>query len=180
VGEDQLPHIELTREIVRRFNHLYGPTLVEPKGITTKAARLPGTDGRKMSKSYGNAIALSDPPEEYRPKVMQMLTDPARKRRNDPGNPEICPVFDFHNVFSKPDEIEQVDRECRVAGIGCVDCKKILLANLEPRLTPHGERRAQLAKDPDSVRDILRQGAQRAHELAQETMQRVRSALHLI
>lgn len=180
VGEDQLPHIELTREIVRRFNHLYGPTLVEPKGCTTDVARLPGTDGRKMSKSYGNAIALADPPEELRPKVLQMLTDPARKRRTDPGNPDICPVFAFHKVFSNADEIAHVDRECRVAGIGCVDCKKILLANLEQRLAPHAERRAQLARDPDSVRDILREGARRAREVAQETMQRVRKALHLI
>lgn len=180
VGEDQLPHIELTREIVRRFNHLYGPTLVEPQGRTTAAARLPGIDGRKMSKSYGNAIALSDSPEEIRPKVLQMLTDPARQRRTDPGNPDICPVFAFHKVFSNAEEIAQVDRECRVAGIGCVDCKKILSANIERRLAPHAERRTQLAADPDSVRDILQEGSRRARVVAQETMQRVRKVMHLI
>jgi tryptophanyl-tRNA synthetase len=132
-----------------------------------------------MSKSYGNAIALAESPEEFRPKVLKMLTDPARKRRNDPGNPDVCPVFSFHKVFSQADEIAEVDRECRVAGIGCVDCKKIMLSNLESRLEPHTERRARWARDPDHVRDVLKEGARRARKVAGQTMQRVRKALHL-
>jgi tryptophanyl-tRNA synthetase len=179
VGEDQLSHIELTREIARRFNHLYGPVFKEPQARTTPTPRLPGTDGRKMSKSYGNAIALSDPPAEVRRKVLTMITDPARQRRTDPGNPEVCPVFDFHKVFSRPEEIAQVDRDCRTAGIGCVDCKKILLRNLEPVLGAHAARRAEVAANPRRVREALEDGARRARGIAGETMERVRRAMGL-
>jgi tryptophanyl-tRNA synthetase len=180
VGEDQLPHIELTREITRRFNHLYGRTLVEPKSRTTATPRLPGTDGRKMSKSYRNTLALADPPDQRRAKILQMMTDPARKRRSDPGNPDICPVYSFHKVFSKPDEIEMVNRECRVAGIGCVDCKKILADNLDQRLGPHAERRVELERRPEQVREVLAEGARRAREVAAGTMERVRRATNLL
>ena len=179
VGEDQLSHVELTREIARRFNHLYGEVFKEPQARTTRSPRLPGTDGRKMSKSYGNAIALSDSPPEVRQKVLTMVTDPARKRRHDPGNPEVCPVFDFHRVFSRPEEIDQVNRECRSAAIGCVDCKGILLRNLEPVLTPHAERRARVAAEPERVDAVLADGARRARLAAGETMVRVRAAMGL-
>jgi tryptophanyl-tRNA synthetase len=180
VGEDQLSHVELTREIARRFNHLYGDVFKEPQARTTRSPRLPGTDGRKMSKSYGNAIALSDPPSEVRQKVLTMVTDPARKRRHDPGNPEVCPVFDFHRVFSRPAEIEQVDRDCRTAAIGCVDCKGILLRNLEPVLAPHAERRARVAADPRLVDAALAEGARRARLVAGKTLARVRDAMGLV
>lgn len=179
VGEDQLPHIELAREIARRFNHFFGPALVEPQARTTTTPRLPGTDGRKMSKSYGNAIALSDPPKQVRGKVLQMMTDPARKRRSDPGDPDICPVFAFHKVFSRPEEIGMVDRECRVAGIGCVDCKQILAKNLEERLAPHAERRRRLADQPSKVWEILEEGSRRARLVAGRTMEKVRAAMSL-
>ena len=179
VGEDQLSHIELTREIARRFNHLYGEVFTEPQARTTPTPRLPGTDGRKMSKSYGNAIYLSDSPDEVRPKILKMQTDPARKRRHDPGNPEVCPVFDFHKEFSKPDEVDRVNRECRTAEIGCVDCKKILLRNLEPRMEPHRQRRVELERDTAKVDDILEDGARRARAAAAETMTVVREAIGL-
>jgi len=179
VGEDQLSHVELTREIARRFNHLYGSVLREPQARTTPTPRLPGTDGRKMSKSYGNAIALNDPPDAVRTKVLTMLTDPARKRRKDPGNPEICPVFAMHKVFSSEDEIRRVDRECRTAEIGCVDCKNVLIGNLELRLGPHRERRAEIERQPGRVREILQEGARRARAVAGETMEAVREAMGL-
>jgi tryptophanyl-tRNA synthetase len=179
VGEDQLAHLELCREIARRFNTLYGTVFPEPQALTTRVPRLPGTDGRKMSKSYGNAINLSDPPEETRQKVLTMVTDPARKRRSDPGNPDVCPVFDFHRAFSSRDTIEMVNVECRRAGIGCIDCKKALLGHLEPILGPFQERRARLAGDPGRVRDILADGARRARDEARATMDRVREAMRL-
>jgi tryptophanyl-tRNA synthetase len=179
VGEDQLSHIELTREIARRFNHFYGPVFTEPQARTTAAPRLPGTDGRKMSKSYGNAIALAEPAAEVRPKVLTMITDPARKRRSDPGNPDVCPVFDLHKAFSKPGEIATVDRECRTAGIGCVDCKTILLSNLEERMEPHRQRRAMLERHVSRVDEVLAEGARRARDAAGSTMQRVRAAVGL-
>jgi tryptophanyl-tRNA synthetase len=179
VGEDQLAHLELCREIARRFNGLYGKVFPEPQALTTRTPRLPGTDGRKMSKSYGNAINLSDPGERIRDKVLTMVTDPARKRRQDPGNPDVCPVFDFHKAFSDKATIDMVNVECRRAGIGCIDCKKHLLAHLEPALAPFQERRARLLQDRDRVRDILADGARRARTEARATMERVRSAMGL-
>jgi len=179
VGEDQLSHVELTREIARRFNHLYGEVLREPQARTTPTPRVPGTDGRKMSKSYGNAVSLADPPDVVRSKVLTMLTDPARKRRTDPGDPAICPVFTIHKSFSRPEEIDLVDRECRSAGIGCVDCKKILIGNLETRLTPLRERRAELERHIERVDEILDDGARRARIAAAETMETVRTAMGL-
>jgi tryptophanyl-tRNA synthetase len=132
-----------------------------------------------MSKSYGNAIALSDSPTEVRRKVLTMVTDPARKRRHDPGNPDVCPVFDFHKVFSRQPEIDQVNRECRTAEIGCVDCKGILLRNLEPVLAAHAERRARFAAAPAEVDAMLADGARRARLVAGKTMARVREAMGL-
>ena len=179
VGEDQLAHLELCREIARRFNALYGQVFPEPQPLTTRVPRLPGTDGRKMSKSYGNAINLADPPEETRQKILAMVTDPARKRRSDPGNPEVCPVFSFHRAFSSRETIDMVNVECRRAGIGCVDCKKSLLGHLEPVLGPFQERRARLAGNPGQVREVLAEGARRARSEARSTMEKVREAMRL-
>jgi tryptophanyl-tRNA synthetase len=189
IGVDQLPHLELTREIVRRFNHLYGDVLVEPQHLLSPAPKLLGIDNRKMSKSYGNAILLSDPPEEVERKVMQMITDPARKRRRDPGDPDICNVFSFHRIY-KTDAVlaahtdllplEEVARQCRSADLGCVEDKKQLAreinAALDATIRP---RRAALEKDPGGVDKILAVGSEKARAAASETMGRVRRAMGL-
>jgi tryptophanyl-tRNA synthetase len=179
VGEDQAPHLELTREIVRRFNHFYGPVFPEPKTLLTSTPRIPGTDGRKMSKSYGNAIYLKDPPEVVAAQLKPMLTDPARKRRSDPGTPEICPVFDLHKAFSSAETRAWAAEGCRTAGIGCLDCKGKLIEHLLERLRVIHERRPQFASRPDTVWDILREGGQRAREVAETTMAEVRAAMKL-
>ena len=179
VGEDQLAHLELCREIARRFNGLYGPIFPEPQGLTTRVPRLPGTDGRKMSKSYGNAINLSDGEETIRQKIMTMVTDPARKRRTDPGNPDICPVYDFHRAYSDEATRQEVAAGCRSAGIGCIDCKKRLLGHLEPALAPVQERRRALQGSAGRVREILAAGADKARREARATMTLVRAAMHL-
>ncbi len=179
VGEDQLAHLELCREIARRFNNLYGQVFPEPQAMTTRTPRLPGTDGRKMSKSYGNAINLADDVGAIRQKILTMVTDPARKRRSDPGNPDVCPVYDLHKAFSPEGSQQMVDRECRRAGIGCIDCKKELLSHLEPFLTPFQERRQRLIDSRDRVLEILAEGARKARSEARLTMERVRSAMHL-
>jgi len=173
VGQDQLAHIELSREIVRRFNHLYGETLVEPKSLLTESPKLLGTDGRKMSKSYNNSIYLSEDLKELEKKVLGMVTDPARKRRTDPGNPEICPVFDYHKLFSTPEEIQKVDAGCRSAAIGCIDCKRIFLSHLIPFLKEHQERRKKFEENPKILDEILDAGQQRAREQAQKTLKLV-------
>ncbi len=179
VGEDQLPHLELCREIARRFNLLYGEVFPEPKALTTRNPRLPGTDGRKMSKSYGNAVNLGDPKDRIREKILKMVTDPARKRRQDPGDPDVCPVFDFHKAFSDEATRTMVDRECRRAGIGCVDCKTALLGHLEPFLAPFQERRAALLERRPRVLEILAEGARRARGEARATLDRVRRAMRI-
>jgi len=249
VGEDQVPHIELTREIARRFNVLYPKleletrtgtewasfiksvgwggdlwtrwlevdsgrarfddvldattrafknedwkirqTLAnsgiglqrdvfpEPQTLLTPTPRLPGTDGRKMSKSYGNAIYLSDPPDVVWKKVSTMVTDPARKRRYDPGNPEICPVFDLHKVFSEQPVIDRVNRECRTAEIGCIDCKKLMVEGLNRRLAPIQGKRRIYEQNPEQVWDVLEAGTNRARKVAQTTMTEVREAMGL-
>jgi tryptophanyl-tRNA synthetase len=179
VGEDQAPHIELTREVARRFNHLYGPVFPEPKTLLTEVPRVPGTDGRKMSKSYGNAVLLKDPPEVVRDKIRPMVTDPARKRRTDPGNPEICPVFDLHKAFSPKESQQWAAQGCRTAGIGCLDCKGRLLDHLLQRLEGIHARRPEFAAHPDTVWDILQAGSLRAREVARATMDQVRSAMKI-
>jgi tryptophanyl-tRNA synthetase len=234
VGEDQVPHVELTREIARRFNAAYGgspqfsavragagnpsdhvkgppqasnqpiaqhpdearsenrvddlqrvaaevrqPIFREPQALLTPTPRLPGTDGRKMSKSYNNAIYLSDPPDVVNQKLAGMMTDPARKRRTDPGNPDVCPVFDLHKVFSSQAVIERVNRECRTAEIGCVDCKKLSAAHLNQRLAPIQERRKPYEENPERVWAILDDGTRRARCVAQATMAEVRKAVNL-
>jgi tryptophanyl-tRNA synthetase len=174
VGEDQIPHLELAREIVRRFNYLYGETFPEPNPLLTKVPKILGTDGRKMSKSYGNAIYLSDTPEEITSKIMKMYTDPRRLRRTDPGNPDDCGIFYLHKFHSREEDIAMVNRECRTAGIGCVDCKKLLLSSLVRELTPIREKREKLMKRKDELVDIIKAGDKKAREVARETLEEVR------
>ncbi len=157
VGGDQVAHIELTREIVRRFNNFYGPVFPEPQTLLTEVPKLPGTDGRKMSKSYGNTITLTEKPAVMKEIVRNMVTDPARVRRQDPGNPDICPVGDYHDVFSSPKRVMEVDQGCRTAGIGCVECKMWLFESLQKKLGPFYERRQQLEGREDDVMDIMAQ-----------------------
>ncbi len=179
VGEDQAPHVEITREIVRRFHNFYGEVFPEPATVLTESKRIPGTDGRKMSKSYGNAIYLKDDPETIRQKLRPMVTDPARKRRTDPGDPDVCPVFDLHKAFSPPDVREWAASGCRSAGIGCLDCKAKLADHLIARITPIYERRQELATRPDTVWDVLVEGSKRARQVAEATMEDVRAAMKI-
>ena len=204
VGQDQAAHVEITREIARRFNHLYGAKrtaaaaksdkerlaeleqqddvreiLPEPKVLLTPSPKLPGTDGRKMSKSYGNTILLSDPEPEVRAKLKTMVTDPARVRRTDPGNPDVCPVFDLHKVFSPPDVQAAAAEGCRSAGIGCIQCKGWVADAIVTELAPIHERRRTLEADPAQINTILHDGAQRASSRAAVTMQQVYSAIGL-
>lgn len=178
VGEDQAPHVEMTREVARRFNYLYTPVFPEPATILNEVKLLPGTDGRKMSKSYGNTIDMSEHPEEIRRKVNQMITDPGRIRKNDPGNPEVCTVFSFHGVFSDEDA-KGISEVCRRGEIGCVQCKKQLGERLVNYLGPVYERRKQLEGKKDYVREILTTGAVKAQAVAAETMELVRAAMNL-
>lgn len=179
VGVDQVPHIELTREVARRFNHTFGPVFPEPEAKLTAIPRVPGTDGRKMSKSYDNCIYLSDSAETVRGKVRPMVTDPARQRRTDPGNPEVCPVFDLHRIFTPAADREWCATGCRTASIGCLDCKDVLLRHMLPPLDAIRERRQAFAEKPDRVVEILREGSRRARAVAQATMEEVRAAVHL-
>jgi len=179
VGQDRLPHLELTREIARRFNHVYRSVFPEPKALLTEAPKLPGTDGRKMSKSYNNAIFLSDPEPTVREKLRTMVTDPARKRRSDPGNPDVCPVFDLQKIFSSPSTIERINVECRTAAIGCLDCKALVADAIVDRFKPIWERRAVLAADPASLDRVVREGVERAQSVARETLASVNDAMHL-
>ena len=179
VGEDQAPHIEIAREIVRRFNNLYGDVFPEPQTLLTESKRIPGTDGRKMSKSYGNAIYLKDDPETVRQKLRPMVTDPARKRRTDPGDPDICPVFDLHQAFSPAETREWAAAGCRSAGIGCLDCKAKLAEHMLERLAGVHARRPEFAKRPDTVWDVLVEGSRKAREVAEATMEDVRGAMKI-
>jgi tryptophanyl-tRNA synthetase len=179
VGIDQVPHVELTREVARRFNNTFGSVFPEPAAKLTEIPKVPGTDGRKMSKSYGNAIYLADPPEVITEKVRPMVTDPARKRRTDPGNPDVCPVFDLHRIFTPAGDREWAATGCRTAGIGCLDCKGKLLEHMLPPLGDIRDRRQQFAEKPDDVVEILRQGSRRARAVAAETMEDVRRVTRL-
>ena len=165
--------------MVRSFNHRYGTDiLVEPQAKITQIPKVLGTDGeRKMSKSLDNHIELASSPEETQKRVMSMVTDPQRIRRDDPGDPDVCNVFTLHKIFSTSEEVEEIDRECRKAGIGCVDCKRKLAANLNQHLEPFRARREELAQNPSFVEEILVDGAQRARVIAQETMAEVRDAI---
>jgi tryptophanyl-tRNA synthetase len=207
VGQDQVAHVELTREVARRFNQLYSSAetpevaaaksdkekmkaeigdnaieaaiLPEPKVLLTPSPKLPGLDGRKMSKSYGNTIMLSDPPDEIRKKLKTMVTDPARVRRTDPGNPDICPVGDLHKVFSSKETIDNVYAGCTTAGIGCIECKGWAADGIVREIEPIQQRRAQYEAQPELVQQILAQGAEKARARAAETMQQVRSVIGL-
>ncbi|HIO42186.1 MAG TPA: tryptophan--tRNA ligase [Aquifex sp.] len=179
VGEDQLPHIELTREIARRFNRLYGETFPEPQPLLTETPKVVGTDGRKMSKSYNNAIYLSDTAEEVEQKVRRMVTDPQRVRKTDPGRPEVCPVFTLHKLFTDPQEVRMIEEDCREARIGCVQCKKILAANINAFLEPIRERRNYYQSNKGELWDIFREGSKRAREVASQTLQEVREKMNL-
>jgi len=178
VGEDQLPHIEMTREIARRFNSMYGKVFPEPKALLTKAKVLPGTDGRKMSKSYGNTIAMSDDPETIRKKVMSMITDPARIKKDDPGHPDVCAVYAFHKVFNE-EEVPAVENDCKAGKIGCVQCKKNLAAKVIEYLAPMYERRQALKQRPDYIREVLEKGNANARKAAAATMDEVRKAMKI-
>lgn len=177
VGVDQVPHVELTREIARRFNYFFAEVFPEPEAQLTEIPRVPGTDGRKMSKSYGNAIFLSDPADVVTSKIKPMVTDPARKRRADPGNPDICPVFDLHRIYTPEGPRQQCATGCRTAGIGCLDCKQVLLEHLLPSLKPIRDRREEFAQKPDRIAEILQEGSRRARRVAEQTMSQVREAM---
>jgi tryptophanyl-tRNA synthetase len=179
VGIDQVPHLELMREVARRFNRLYGEVFPEPQPLLTESPKILGTDGRKMSKSYNNAVSLSDNAAEVDAKLSRMMTDPRRVRRTDPGDPEDCPAFNLHRVYCTKDEIEYVTRGCRSAGIGCLECKKIMIAHVNADLEPIRERRAALQKKPGEIADVLAAGNERARSVAVETMEKVRGAMGL-
>jgi tryptophanyl-tRNA synthetase len=180
VGEDQVAHVELTREIARRFNGFYGTQKAifpEPASLLTPAAKLPGTDGRKMSKSYGNTIMLTDPEPVIRQKLKTMVTDPARVRRSDPGNPDVCPVGDMHKIFSSKETMAKVNEGCRSASIGCIECKSWAADALVQLLNPMQERRKKFEENPRLAWDILEDGTKRARHAAAETMEDVREAM---
>ncbi len=179
VGEDQAPHVELTREIARRFNHLYGEVFPVPDVLLTPTSKLLGIDRRKMSKSYGNAIYLTDSDEEISKKVGEMITDPQRARRKDPGNPDICNVFSYQEIYTDPETIQRINGECRSAEIGCVDCKKIMVSSLSSALEPIRAKRKELEADMEKVKEIVAEGNVRARTICRETMAQVREAVGL-
>jgi len=202
VGEDQVAHIELTREVARRFNQFYSLTreqrgqfpaplgpgdplyghysiLPEPQPLLTPTPKLPGTDGRKMSKSYGNTILLSDPEPVVRQKLKTMVTDPARVRRTDPGNPDVCPVGDLHKIFSDKATVAKVNEGCRSAGIGCIECKGWAADGLVKILSPIQEHRKKYEENPRLAWDILEAGSAKARDVANKTMNEVREAMHM-
>ncbi len=181
VGVDQAPHLEFAREIVRSFNYRYNTdVLIEPQMVATQTPKVIGIDGKsKMSKSLDNHIELAATPEETQKRVMQMVTDPQRARLSDPGDPDVCNVFALHKIFSPPEEVADINTRCRKAEIGCVACKKLLARNLNESLAPFRSKRAEIAKDPDSVWDVLHDGGKRARVIAQQTISEVREAIGL-
>jgi len=179
VGVDQVPHVEITREIARRFNYFYGEVFPEPESILTETPKILGADGRKMSKSYNNAIYLSDSLDDISAKVAQMFTDPQRKRRSDPGNPEVCNVFEFHKLYSDKETISKIDHECRKAEIGCVECKQKMALNLIDALGPIREKREYYESRPRLVDDIIIDGGNKARKVAQQTMAEVKAAIKI-
>jgi len=179
VGEDQLPHIELTREVARRFNRLYGEVFPEPQGIVMKAARVPGTDGRKMSKSYGNAVDLTDDPKQVYDKLSRMVTDPRRARLKDPGDPADCPAFQLHRIYCSEEERAELTEGCKTASIGCLDCKKVMIRHIVEELEPIRERRNELAQRPGLAAEVLADGAKRARQVADRTLEEAKRAMGL-
>ena len=180
VGEDQASHLEISREIVRRFNNFYGPVFPEPQALFTATPKVPGLDGRKMSKSYGNTIGLTASADEIRKLTMTMFTDPNRIRRSDPGNPDICNLYQFHKLFSDEETQKRIDHECRTAKIGCVDDKKLIAEIMIEALRPIRERREAIDRDPSIVWQALREGNRRARVRAEETMEAVRAAVKIV
>jgi len=179
VGIDQVPHVEITREIARRFNYLYGDVFPEPDAILTETPKILGADRRKMSKSYNNAIYLSDSPEQTSARVAQMITDPQRARRSDPGDPDVCNVFSFHKIYTDPQSVAEINTQCRSAQIGCVECKKIMAKNLVAALDPVRDKRRYYESRPELVEEIIREGSHRARTIARQTMDEVRSAIKI-
>jgi len=179
VGQDQLPHLEITREIARRFNHLYGRVFPEPEALLTQTPKLLGLDGRKMSKSYHNSIYLSDTAEETGKKIKSMMTDPARVRRNDPGDPDVCVAFNLHRIYVPQEKLDEIIPACHSAAIGCVECKKILADCMNARLEPFRAKRVELAARPDFVKNLLQDGSARASQISDAVMGEVRAALEL-
>jgi tryptophanyl-tRNA synthetase len=193
VGEDQVPHIELTREIARRFNHFYSreklivkgeeigcqPILLEPKALLTEASKMPGLDGHKMSKSYNNILALRETPDNVSLKIRRMPTDPARVRRNDPGDPEKCPVWQLHQVYSDDKTRLWVDEGCKSANIGCIQCKEPIIDAINQELAPIRDRAAIYTENPSQLRSIIDQGCDKARAMASETMKDVRKYMGL-
>lgn len=179
VGHDQLPHLEITREIARRFNHLYTEVFPEPEALLTETPKLLGLDGRKMSKSYNNSIYLSDTAEETDKKIRSMMTDPARMRRNDPGDPDVCVAFNLHRIYVPEEKQQEIIPACRNAAIGCVDCKKILISCMNERLAPYRAKREELSANAGFVKDLLREGSEKASRLSDTVIQEVRDALRL-
>jgi len=179
VGIDQVPHIEITREIARRFNYIYGNVFPEPESILTKTSKILGTDRRKMSKSYNNAIYLSDSPDSIASKVSTMITDPQRARKSDPGNPDICNLFEFHKLYSNEETCAEISSECRTAQIGCVACKKIMTENLVRFLEPIYEKRKYYEAKPEIIDNIFKEGSEKARKIAGQTMNEVRSLIKI-
>jgi len=179
VGIDQVPHVEITREIARRFNFLYGNVFPEPEALLTKTPKILGTDRRKMSKSYNNAIYLSESPEAIASKVAGMITDPQRARKSDPGDPDVCNVFEFHKVYSDKQTVDRINAECRSAQIGCVECKQIMAQNLAKALEPIRRKRAYYEARPDLVRRIIADGCVKAAAVSEQTMVEVRAAMKI-
>jgi tryptophanyl-tRNA synthetase len=177
VGEDQLPHIELTREIARRFNQLYGEVFPEPKALLTETPRLLGTDGRKMSKSYNNAIYFADSKEEVQQKVMKFFTDPQKLRKGDPGRPHLCPVFFYHKIFTSPEQTKQIEADCKSGALGCVDCKRLMFEGLNAFLEPIREKRAQVESSLKELKDIFLEGSEKARQTARQTLEEVREKM---
>jgi tryptophanyl-tRNA synthetase len=179
VGMDQVPHVEITREIARRFNHLYGEVFPEPEAILTKTPKILGLDRRKMSKSYNNAIFLSDKPDVISSKVSIMITDPQRARKSDPGDPDVCNVFEFHKIYTDKETRDDIFPKCRNAKIGCVECKKIMAKNLSEVLEPIREKREYYEAHPDLVDEIIAAGILKARKVAERTMEEVRTAVKI-
>lgn len=179
VGVDQLPHLELTREIARRFNFQYKPIFPEPEALLTETPKILGFDRRKMSKSYHNAIYLSDPQPAVERTVMKMITDPLKVKKGDPGRPESCNVFTYHTIFSSQAEVTQVDRDCRSGALGCVDCKNWMAKNLNRQLGPIREERAKLVKHPKQIEEIIASGSTTAQKVAKETLSEVQEAMKI-
>jgi len=177
VGVDQLPHVEITREIARRFNYLYKEVFPIPEPILTEMPKILGIDGRKMSKSYHNAIYLSDPPKVIREKTLQMFTDKTRLRKTDPGHPDICNVFSFHKLYTSPEKVNQIEEDCKKAIIGCVECKKLLAENLIKGLAPLQEKQQYYQEHLGELKDIIDAGIKKARSVATTTLEEAKEAI---